>query len=570
MAAGVVVSFVLLVAHIHLYWFLTDDAFISFRYARNLSAGDGLVFNPGYERVEGYTNFLWVLLLSGVDRLGWAPHLAANWLSSTAGLLTWGLVVAFCWRRGPSARYPWLTLLPALWLAVNRSFAVWSSGGLETKLFDLLVVAGVLLATTDIEAKRTSWWRAAGLMAMAALTRPDGLLIAASVFLVRGAAEWRGGWIKWREAARGLGVFVLIVGAHFGFRRLYYEEWLPNTYYAKLGGEAWWDMGAIYFEAFLLEYGAVVWLPLLSIGIWRAARSWGSTSLIAAAIVPHAVYIAYAGGDHFEYRPLDVYFPLAAVLLYDGAARVASEWRRPVLSAAWSAACCLAVALLPALTRVDFPSYYRPGYPGLPMQDGKVHDLVSLQRHPLLAAFPGMASYVSLYNQRIHALTKQFVGLRQEEHKLFLGVVEPQGKLLKQMVSDGMLPRDTFIASRCVGAIPYFSDLRILDMHGLTDKHVARLEMERKETRMMAHAKLSSLAYLEWRKVEIVSLDVGPLTNQPTVLDDWSRFARDTRARMYVSKELPGGYYLLGYIGRSPAEAQARFPALSLRPLWTE
>ena len=46
-------------------WFLTDDAFISFRYARNLLEGNGLVFNPG-ERVEGYSNFLWVLELAAL------------------------------------------------------------------------------------------------------------------------------------------------------------------------------------------------------------------------------------------------------------------------------------------------------------------------------------------------------------------------------------------------------------------------------------------------------------------------------------------------------------------------
>ncbi len=48
-------------------WFLTDDAFISFRYVRNLIEGHGLVFNPG-ERVEGYTNFLWVLELAALGR----------------------------------------------------------------------------------------------------------------------------------------------------------------------------------------------------------------------------------------------------------------------------------------------------------------------------------------------------------------------------------------------------------------------------------------------------------------------------------------------------------------------
>ena len=43
----------LLLAHSFHYAFLTDDAFISFRYAVNLSEGHGLVFNPGFERVEG-------------------------------------------------------------------------------------------------------------------------------------------------------------------------------------------------------------------------------------------------------------------------------------------------------------------------------------------------------------------------------------------------------------------------------------------------------------------------------------------------------------------------------------
>ena len=54
----------ILVLHGGLYFGVTaDDAFISFRYAENLAVGHGPVWNTG-ERVEGYTNFLWVLLLS--------------------------------------------------------------------------------------------------------------------------------------------------------------------------------------------------------------------------------------------------------------------------------------------------------------------------------------------------------------------------------------------------------------------------------------------------------------------------------------------------------------------------
>jgi hypothetical protein len=43
--------------------FVQDDAFISFRYAYNFAHGKGLVWNDGY-RVEGYTNFLWTVLMS--------------------------------------------------------------------------------------------------------------------------------------------------------------------------------------------------------------------------------------------------------------------------------------------------------------------------------------------------------------------------------------------------------------------------------------------------------------------------------------------------------------------------
>mgnify|MGYP004280342605 CR=1 FL=1 len=45
----------------HYVGYVKDDTFISMRYARNLAMGHGLVFNYG-ERLEGYTNFLWVML----------------------------------------------------------------------------------------------------------------------------------------------------------------------------------------------------------------------------------------------------------------------------------------------------------------------------------------------------------------------------------------------------------------------------------------------------------------------------------------------------------------------------
>src|SRR5262245_8647033 len=46
------------------YFVLFDDAMISMRYARNLAEGHGLVWNAGQPPVEGYTNFLWTIVMA--------------------------------------------------------------------------------------------------------------------------------------------------------------------------------------------------------------------------------------------------------------------------------------------------------------------------------------------------------------------------------------------------------------------------------------------------------------------------------------------------------------------------
>ena len=68
---------------VHRFWFLADDAFISFRFARNLALGHGLRYNLGaHVPVEGYSNFLWVIICSvfeffHLDVTLWPPLLSA-------------------------------------------------------------------------------------------------------------------------------------------------------------------------------------------------------------------------------------------------------------------------------------------------------------------------------------------------------------------------------------------------------------------------------------------------------------------------------------------------------------
>jgi arabinofuranosyltransferase len=81
---GLVLPAMLLCANMwRVHGFTVDDSYISFRYARNLARGLGLVYNAG-EHIEGYTNFFWTVLLAGGIRIGLDPVLLAKILGGIA------------------------------------------------------------------------------------------------------------------------------------------------------------------------------------------------------------------------------------------------------------------------------------------------------------------------------------------------------------------------------------------------------------------------------------------------------------------------------------------------------
>ncbi len=224
---------VLLIIHISKYFFLCDDAFISFRYAKNFANGLGLVFNPG-ERVEGYTNFLWVIILSFFSLLGIAPDQSANILSICLSISLFALFCFFNWKIFATRKYDYFVLLGPLFVASNRTYAVWSTSGLETALFSILIFGSVIMLVRSLD--DTRYLRlSAILFSLAALTRPEGILLFASFFgfyflLTKKDKP------AITSIARAALIFVCIIGAHFIFRYLYYGYPLPNTYYAKVTG----------------------------------------------------------------------------------------------------------------------------------------------------------------------------------------------------------------------------------------------------------------------------------------------------------------------------------------------
>jgi hypothetical protein len=94
-----------LVVHSLAYDFITDDAYISFVYARNFAEHGELVFNLG-QYVEGYTNFLWTLLLGLGMLVKIPPEYSARILAATCGIVTL-VVTMLVLERALGRKSPW-------------------------------------------------------------------------------------------------------------------------------------------------------------------------------------------------------------------------------------------------------------------------------------------------------------------------------------------------------------------------------------------------------------------------------------------------------------------------------
>lgn len=260
-----------------------DDAYISYRYARNLVEGVGLVYNPG-EYVEGFTNLLWTLLVAVGLALGCEAKAAAHALGLASGVAA--LVATFGYARtGLASERSWLAALAPVLVLSSTAFPRWSTSGMETPLF----VAAVMAALWAQAAGRMGW--ATAWVCVATLTRPDGALLAAVVF---------GFWLPRvrREGLRvlaGPAVWLVLVALLSAFRLAYYGSAVPNTFYAKVPGVPV-ELGVRYLADFLADGAGFLLLPAAAAALREPCLRPGA--LFAAVF---SAYVVGVGGDAFAH-----------------------------------------------------------------------------------------------------------------------------------------------------------------------------------------------------------------------------------------------------------------------------
>jgi hypothetical protein len=339
------------------HFVLFDDALVSMAYARNLLEGHGLVWQPGADPVEGFTNPLWTLALT-VANLVPLPLRHRSLIVQIGGLV---LLVALAWRlralllthfdgaQAPGAA-GWL---PAVVLTLfHYGFVYWSLLGMEVALQSLLIVLAVHYAYDIVFREEERQLALFVVFALAFLLRMD---MALAIAIIGVWIALCGGFRR-RALRRWLAGAALFLGTALGyqlFRWLYYGSLLPNTYYLKLGGvplhvrlPRGLDKLAIFLRGNAVLLVGVA--ASFAAGLGRGSR----TLLPGMLILAYLAYGVWVGGDAWE-PPFDVLLsrfyvftlPLAFLLLNDLLNRALAR-AEPALRRALATAVTLSLFLL--------------------------------------------------------------------------------------------------------------------------------------------------------------------------------------------------------------------------------
>jgi len=465
-----------------------DDAYISFQYARNLVLGQGLVFNPG-QYVEGYTNFLWVVVLAPFYAL--SQSLGTDFVRMAIGisvaLSMLNLALLFAIARHLFPRDWFATSVTIVLCGVDNAYLGYAISGLENHLLIFLSLT-CLWAWLRTHKLRGLW--VGLLLAMTCMTRPDaGLFVFAFVLATIPSLLWKKPSppqipqpATLAQIGLALGTFIIVFGLYFGWRVHYYDSWLPNTYYLKIGNEinaierGWHYLRTFAEDRFYIPALALLALPWLRHTVVRWLLFW---------LLLHAAYVVYVGGDFYSgHRFLLVLLPAIALLIggliHHGRKRISST---------------------------PLAHWFMAHPPWMAFIIGITHGTVALGFCLLSARGFERGPYtheISLYGEQVHNNIK---------FSKWLGSYSHAGES---------------IVAGDIGATGFFTNLIVHDVYGVIDPAIARMKVNNFGQGKAGHEKRGSRDYL--------------LSHHPTYVK-WGYVPGDLRPYgYYVFTDFPPGF----------------------------
>ncbi len=428
--------------------FIQDDTFISFRYAKNFVKGFGLVFNKGV-RLEGYTNFLWTMIIALPIKFNLNPINFVYYSGIAFFIITLFFAYKLSFRIFESKT---LAIITLILLGTNYTMSCYATGGLETQMQTAIITACYYLffkfiLVNDRGIKTLSFLSI--LLAVSILTRPDSIIFAVIIFSAAVFIGLKEKLPKAKILKNFLTLiipFIIILIPYFIWKLNYYGNILPNTYYVKAGNQTSIVSGFIYVGWFLASYWLFIF-PLILVFYLKEFLHETSLkiNILLVTIFIWTLYLIKIGGGFMEFRFFVPILPFIFIVII------------------WI-----------------------------------IHKLI--QPEKLKAVFLVIIIVGSIFHAVTFHYNSRIEGIRVLESHLvypnqnWIGV----GKKLKTIFGGS----DVEIAVTAAGAVPYYSELKTLDMLGLNDKFIAR--EQNTISNRPGHQKLASIDYLKRKGVNLL------------------------------------------------------------------
>ena len=467
------------------YAFTADDAFITFRYVSNAVKGWGYTFNPPpFEPVDGYTSFLWMILLHGLWIKGFQPPYSADLMTFVFSMGQIGIGFLFFRRMKIQARIQakslYLFLTVCLILLTNRTFLAFITSGTEAALFNFLVLWWTYAATSETQTRPFSMCLAAVLLS---LCRPEGMVFAAAsvLFLI---------FFMIRKRS----VIKCLIALPLPWTAGLYYVWLEKTYgsYIPLSFSSFFRdffpaFGRDYVLSFVLEYALYFWGFFFL--IWAffkfiILRRDGKAELFLL-LLTFSAYVGYylfvMGGDVLEYRPLSFFIPLSAVA---GVKMLAEN-----IVGRFSSV--LVIALVYVLISTSIPMTHREM-----TQDLETRRETTFLYRPVSGKAGWFAFFTKKWDEAQKRLIYQGVGLRHQEHKVLTDLMLQS---FPDRTEGSRLPKDSHFtfAWDFVGVPSWvLPEVYIIDLSGRNNKIVALAGFKFPDRRLFGHERNISDGYV--------------------------------------------------------------------------
>jgi hypothetical protein len=414
------------------YFSLFDDAMVSMRYASNIIAGNGFVWNGGGEKVEGTTNLLWTLYMAlchlvpiSESKVGLVVQLTGILILIITILVTSRLAATI------SDNSPFVVITSAFLTAFCYPLIFWTLRGMEVGFLTFLVTSALFFTIRALSTSQFSYLQyvllGIGILTRLDMTIPFLVILFFSAFVDKQHRS-KHVWI-------GLLILSVAVGSQTLWRLYYFGEWLPNTYYLKLTG--------------------FPFVPRLLRGLWVTLQ-WLVVFVPIAFLLPSAVLFSLN-------KRLGLLFaiPLSQVLynIYVGG----DAWERLGFANRYFTIAMPSIILLMAFTIDKLCFLAKP----------------KNNPWPLLSAYREVVTKIFAVAAVFFALN----GLPYETSVLGMSLVKPLyvdydiQKIREALWLKGNSKADATIAVYSAGTLPYFAHRPTIDILGKSDKYISKLPM---------------------------------------------------------------------------------------------